>query len=271
MFPVIDSFDGPYKGNDYFARFWPAIYLGIINTSKVVGAAAIIKYVKYWWLKQKEKERMEREKMYAELKLLKAQIRPSFLFNTLNNIKENSINASSLGPETLIKLSDLLSYMLYESDKPAVSLDKEISMMKKYMEIEKIRLGESFEMGINIRGDLNGKMIAPFLLLPFIENSFKQSCALTGNSWITMDIGMEEEFFIMKLANGIIADANGTAEERSYDLTNVQKRLILIYPQHELKLYAAQEMLITHLKIPLDDITTTLRKENAEPVINSIK
>ena len=209
--------------------------------------------------------------MHAELKLLKAQIRPSFLFNTLNNIKENSINASSLGPETLIKLSDLLSYMLYESDKPAVSLDKEISMMKKYMEIEKIRLGESFEMGINIRGDLNGKMIAPFLLLPFIENSFKQSCALTGNSWITMDIGMEEEFFIMKLANGIIADANGTAEERSYDLTNVQKRLILIYPQHELKLYAAQEMLITHLKIPLDDITTTLRKENAEPVINSIK
>ena len=265
LFPFIDSLFGPYKINDYFAKFWPPLYLGIINAGKIVTAAAIIKYVKYWWLKQKEKEKLEREKMNAELQLLKAQIRPGFLFNALNNIREYSINASPHAPESLLKLSDLLSYMLYECDKPLVPLDKEIVMMKNYMEMEKIRLGESFEMGINIRGELNDKMIAPFLLLPFIENSFNQSSSLNGNAWIIMDIGMEENSFFMKLANGIVPGINSSAEQETNGLSNVQKRLTLIYPQHELKIYPEQEMLITHLKIQLND--TTISKENEEPVM----
>ncbi|HET6767441.1 MAG TPA: histidine kinase [Chitinophagaceae bacterium] len=267
LFPFIDSLYGPYKVNDYFARFWPAIYLGIINAGKVVAIAAIIKYVKYWWLKQKEKQKLEREKMNTELQLLKAQIRPGFLFNSLNNIRDYSIIASPQAPESLLKLSDLLSYMLYECDKPLVPLDKEIAMMKHYMELEKTSPGRSFEMGINTRGKLDDKLIAPFLLLPFIENSFKQSSALNGNAWIIMDIGLEENWFFMKLANGIVAGTNGSAEQETNDLSNVQKRLSLIYPQHELKIYPEQEMLITHLKIHLTDTTTTLKKENEDPVL----
>ena len=267
LFPFIDSLYGPHKINDYFARFWPPVYLGIINAGKVVAAAAIIKYVKYWWIKQKEKQKLEREKMNAELQLLKAQIRPGFLFNSLNNIREYSIIASPHAPESLLKLSDLLSYMLYECDKPLVPLDKEIAMMKHYMELEKASPDRSFEMGINIRGKLDDKLIAPFLLLPFIENSFKQSSALNGNAWIIMDIGMEENLFFMKLANGIGAGTNGSAEQGTNDLSNVQKRLTLIYPQHELKIYPEQEMLITHLKIHLTDTTTSVKEENDEPVM----
>lgn len=267
VFPFLDSFYGPHKVNDYFARFWPAIYLGIINTGKVVAAAAIIKYVKYRWMKQKEKEKLEREKMNTELQLLKAQIRPDFLFNALNKIREYSVNASPQAPESLLKLSDLLSYMLYECDKPLVPLGKEITMMKNYMEIEKTRLGESFEMGINIRGELNNKMIAPFLLLPFIENSFKQSSALNGNGWISMDIGMEEDLFFMRLANGTAPVTNGLTEQGTTELTNVQKRLTLIYPQHKLELCPEQEMLITYLKIQLNDTTATLMQGNGASVM----
>ena len=269
LFPLIDSLHSPYKPNDYFARFWPPFSLGIINAGKVLAAAAIIKYVKYRWLQQQEKEKLERENMNAKLQLLKAQIRPGFLFNALNNIRDHSINGSPRAPETLLKLSELLSYMLYQCAKPLVPLDKEIAMMKNYMEMEKIRLGESFEMGINIRGDLNDKMIASFLLLPFIENSFTRSGELNGNTWIIMDIGMEGNSFFMKLANGIVPGTSDSADIGTNGLSNVQKRLNLLYPQHELKIYQEQEMLITRLKIQLNDTTTTLRKENEESVMQA--
>ena len=83
VFPFIDSLFGPYKANDSVTRFWPAINLGLMNSAKVVAAAAIIKYLKYWWLKQKESEQLEKEKINAELQLLKAQIHPGFLLMRL--------------------------------------------------------------------------------------------------------------------------------------------------------------------------------------------
>jgi sensor histidine kinase YesM len=151
IFPLIDSRYGTYKANDYFARFWPAVYLGIINTGKVVAAAAIIKYVKYWWLKNEEKQKLEREKMNTELQLLKAQIHPDFLFKTLSTINDYAKNNSPRTSPMLVKLSDLLSYMLYECDTPLVPLDKEIEMMNRYMEMARIEYPVSFEMELTVR------------------------------------------------------------------------------------------------------------------------
>ena len=101
VFSFIDSLSGINKAANYFAPFWPPLYLGVINAGKVVASAAIIKSVKYWWLKQKEKEKLEREKMIAELQLLKAQIRPDFLFGALSNIQTHSLNASARAPEQI--------------------------------------------------------------------------------------------------------------------------------------------------------------------------
>jgi sensor histidine kinase YesM len=271
VFPFVDSLFGPYKANSFPTLFWPAVYLGLINPTKVVATAAIIKYVKNWWLKQKESEKLEREKINAELQLLKAQIHPGFLFNALNNIYVYSLAASPRASGLLLKLSDLLSYMLYECEQPFVPLKKEIDMMKDYIALEKIRLDESFEMELNVIGDVNGKMIAPFLLLPFIENSFKQSSHMTGNSWINMDISMEEDSFHMKLANGMMPGTNGLKEIPSNGLANVQKRLTLIYPQkHELKISSEQEMLIVHLKIQLSDIDTLTTDKYEKPVVEEL-
>jgi hypothetical protein len=265
VFPFVDSLFGQYKANSYFTHFWPAVYLGLIDPLKVVAAAAIITYVKYWWMKQKESERLEREKITAELQLLKAQIQPAFLFTALKNIYEFSLAASPRAPEMLLKLSDLLSYMLYECDEPLVPLDKEVEMMKGYMALEKIRLNDTIEMELNVKGNMSSKMIAPFLLLPFIENSFMQSSILTEQAWMNMDIGIEDDTFTMKLANGILPDNDALQAFGEDGLANVKKRLSLIYPQsHELKINQHPEMLTVLLKIQVTETTHPLSPDSEE-------
>lgn len=253
VFTYIDSVVGSSGQKNRSTRFWPAVYLGLIAPLKIIVSAIAIKYVKNWWLKQKESKRLEREKVNAELQLLKAQVHPDFLFKTLKNIYTHALSSSPKTPGMLLKLSDLLSYMLYECDQPVVPLEKEIVMMKEYMQLEKIRHNDEPEMEVNIKGDQNGKKIAPFLLLPFIENSFKYSSQVTEQFWINMDIRVEGDNFSMKLTNGI-AEKVYEHSFGSNGLANVQKRLTLLYPgKHELKITPEQEMLIVLLDIQLDE------------------
>ena len=254
VFSFIDSSSGSSKTNYSVARFWPALNLGLVNFAKVAAAAAIIKYLKYWWLKQKEGQRLEKEKINAELQLLKAQVHPDFLFKTLNNIYTHALSSSPRTSGMLLKLSDLLSYMLYECDQSTVPLEKEIQMMKEYMQLEKIRYNDDPEIQVNIKGELIGKRIAPFLLLPFIENSFKHCRQTTEQFWINMDIRMEGENFSMKLTNGIAENLPDQSLLNTNGLANVQKRLSLLYPRiHELKMTTEQEMFIVLLNIRLTD------------------
>jgi two-component system, LytTR family, sensor kinase len=172
VFPLLDALFGTSIKAPPLSRSWPAINLGLMNFIKVAAAAVTIKYIKYWWLKQKESQRLEKEKINAELELLKAQVHPDFLLKTLQNIYSHA-SASSPGTSgMLLKMSDLLSYMLYECDRPLVPLAKEIMMMKEYMQLEKISHHDTPEMEVSIKGALEDRVIAPFLLLPFIENSF---------------------------------------------------------------------------------------------------
>ena len=254
VFSFIDSSSGTSKTNYSTARFWPALNLGLMDFAKVAAAAGVIKYLKYWWLKQKESERLEKEKINAELQLLKAQVHPDFLVKTLNNIYTHAASSSPRTSGMLLKLSDLLSYMLYECDKPLVPMEKEIAMMKDYMQLEKIKQNDEPEMQVNVKGDLNGQMIAPFLLLPFIENSFKHCGQMTEQFWINMDIRMEGDNFSMKLTNGISESISGQSLLNTNGLANVQKRLALVYPGiHELKMSTEQEMFIVFLNIRLTD------------------
>ena len=258
IFPSIDTLFGSSKTNLQSSRLWPAINLGLMNFIKAAAAAAIIKYIKYWWQKQKESQRLEKEKINAELQLLKAQVHPDFLFKTLNNIYTHAAASSPRTSGMLLKLSDLLSYMLYECDRTLVPLEKEITMMKEYMQLEKIRHNDEPEMEVNVKGDLNGQMIAPFLLLPFIENSFKHCGQMAEPFWINLDISLEGKYFKMKLANGISEKADDQSLLAVNGLANVRKRLTLLYPgNHELKMTTEQEMSIVFLNIRLDDTMMT--------------
>jgi LytS/YehU family sensor histidine kinase len=145
-----------------------------------------------------------------------------------------------------------------------VPLDKEVEMMKAYMALEKIRLNDTIEMEMTVKDDLSNKMIAPFLLLPFIENSCKQSTTLTEQAWMNMDISIEGDTFTMKLANGVLPDSKALQAFSEDGLANVKKRLSLMYPQrHELKINQHLEMLTVLLKIQLAE-TTHPSHENEE-------
>ncbi len=135
--------------------------------------ATIIKIFKYWVEKKEEWILAQKEKVTAELQLLKAQVHPHFLFNTLNNIYSFSLKKSPKTPGLILKLSSLLSYMLYDCKAAEVSLGKELEIMKNYIDLEKERYGNEIEISLSIEGDVKDKYIAPLLLLPFLENAFK--------------------------------------------------------------------------------------------------
>jgi LytS/YehU family sensor histidine kinase len=253
VYPFIDKRFSLYVAPDKFIS-WRSIEAGLICALKVTLLAVAISLLKRWWLKQKEKEQLEKEKINAELQLLKAQIHPAFLFNTLNNIILHAQAASPNAPQMLIKLSDLLSYMLYECDESKVKLEKELAMIKEYMALEKIRQGEKLDMTFQLNGNSNGQLICPLLLFPFIDNSFSYcNNTLVEQAWVNLDITVEGNNLSMKLMNGIPVGV-GELNNNEQPLANVQKRLQLLYPgRHELKINAEQELIMVHLNLKLEE------------------
>jgi len=255
VYPFIDDLFNLHSAKANKTVLWVSIDAGLINALKVTLIAAAINLLKRWWLKQKEKEKLEKEKINADLQLLKAQIHPTFLFSTLNNIIIHARAASPIAPEMLIKLSDLLSYMLYECDAPKVKLEKEISMLKEYISLEKIRQGKRLEMTFQINGKLNGQLISPLLLLPFIDNSFSHcNNKAMEHAWVNLDMLIENNQLYMKLINGMPAGIQDDIHNDEQSLGNVKKRLQLLYPgRHELRINADQELLIVYLNLNLDE------------------
>lgn len=252
IFPVIDpGYRSKISSNN--TLWWTNINSGLLSAPKVIAAAAAIKLIKRWYLKQKEKERIEKEKLITDLQLMKAQIRPGFLFSSLDQIYYAAQTNSPKAPELLLKLADLLSYLLYECEEPKVHLEKELSMMKEYMALEKARYGERLELETVIKGDIRNKKIAPLLLLPFIENSFKHCSHLAEQPWINLDVSIENELLSMKLINGV-DPAETKTKVSAHEVMNVEKRLQLLYPgKHELKKYIENEIYVVLLKINLSE------------------
>lgn len=231
--------------------WWISINSGLLTSIKIIATASVIVLAKTWYLKQKEEGRILNEKFITDLKLLRAQVRPEFLFASLEHIYQYARNKSPHTMELLLKFSDLLSYLLYECDEAKLALEKELSMMKEYMTMEKMRFDRNLEMEIAIKGDAGNKTIAPLLLLPFIENSFMQCKSAKEQAWINLELSIDDDVFTMKLMNGVTP---GDVEQADLpgEIINVKKRLQLLYPDnHELKIYKEQEICMTLLKITL--------------------
>jgi LytS/YehU family sensor histidine kinase len=150
-----------------------------------------------------------------------------------------------------------LSYMLYECDAQTVPLSREVEMMREYITTEKMKLGESFELELNINDDLNNLSISPFLLLPFIENGFQLSSRHCDSAWMNMDLSVNGNIFQMTLTHGLYPDDNQIDTPPDIIL-NVQKRLKLLFQnRYELKMYTQEEMMIVQLKLQLDECKVT--------------
>jgi sensor histidine kinase YesM len=231
---------------------WASVDATLINAVKVSLVAVAITLLKHWWVRQKEKEQLEKERINAEVQLLKAQIHPEFLFSTLNNIAAEARSGSPKAPEMLIKLSDLLSYMLYECDAPKVKVEREIMMLREYIALERLRRGERLELTFKVNGNVNGQLISPLLLLPFIDHIFSGSSdEVVEQLWVNIDITVQDNHLTMKIINGIPL---GTDESAGRAMVKIQKRLSLLYPaRHELKMNAVQELFLIHLNLELAD------------------
>jgi sensor histidine kinase YesM len=260
----------PLPYNTLFA----GLMSGLRGANTVAGFAAAIKLTKYWYQKNQLAQQLEREKLTAELQLLKAQVHPHFLFNTLNNLYSLTLLKSDHAPEVVLKLSALLRYMLYECNAPQVPLAKEVRMMQDYVELERLRYGDRLDLALNVRGDLAGKGIAPLLLLPFLENAFKHGvCEQLEQAWIALDLIVKGNTLKMKLINGVGEAVPAETGFHGIGLQNVRKRLELLYPgRHELKIFREAETFMVTLSISLVEgetggRETGDRKKDREPAL----
>jgi LytS/YehU family sensor histidine kinase len=225
----------------------------LLNYPVVVGFAVIIKMMKRSWLKQQETLQVSREKAKAELQLLKSQIHPHFLFNTLNNVYYLTLTASQKAPEMLEKLTDMLRYILNECNRAYVSLEKEIKMVEDYMALEKIRYGERLKMELEISGTCGNKMISPLLLIPLVENSFKHGTSkMLLQPWVKLHITIEQQHLLFLLSNSTPEEATLVQPNGHIGLNNVKKRLQLLYPNaHELSITRGAHSYEVFMKICL--------------------
>lgn len=203
----------------------------------ICGLFLAIKMLKTWYINEEEQLILVRENANAELQLLKAQVHPHFLFNTLNNIYSFILSKSPLATELIAKLSGTLHYMMFECKTARVPLEKELKMIRDYIELEKVRYGQNLLLQFEIIGNCQDKQIPPLLLIPFIENSFKHGASKTlENPWIRLRIQVEKELLHFYLDNskpGNPGEADPDKSKKGIGLSNVQKRLQLLYPGDE--------------------------------------
>lgn len=195
----------------------------------------------------------QRQKLEAELKLLRGQINPHFLFNTLNNLYALSLDKSDKTPNLILKLSDLMRYMLYDCRDSYVLIDKEISFIKNYLELEKIRIGEKANVDMHVKGSTGLQQIAPLLFIPFIENAFKHGCNRQLNhSFIKIIFDFEKQG-VLKFSIENTKEDKEYIKDKKYSgigIENVKKRLTLLYPEkHSLKISDNQNIFKVELII----------------------
>ena len=207
-------------------------------TTLAASVAISAKLIKDWYVDQQIQKRLTSEKVAAELKFLKAQINPHFLFNTLNNLYGLTLKNSSRAPEVVMRLSQLMHYMTYDSNQDRVPLEKEIEHLRNYIELERLRYGDKLKLTFALSGDLQGRYIAPLLILPFVENAFKHGASeLTDEAWMNLKLMVSENNMTFEIANNKQPFAIKKRNDVGIGMKNVLKRLDLIYPsQYDLQI-----------------------------------
>ena len=196
-----------------------------------------IRIIKEWYGAEQENKQIQLEKTTAELSFLKAQINPHFLFNTLNNIYSLSVKKSEATSEAILLLADMMRYVLSDAQNDHVPLQAEIAYLSKYIDLQKLRLTNKVTIAYEVNGDTNSNVIAPLILVPFIENAFKFGISTHEPSTIFILIEVGDDMLKMKVINKLFPQTNLIAKSSGIGLVNVKRRLSLLYPdKHRLKI-----------------------------------
>lgn len=212
----------------------------MIGELYVIAFVTAIKTTMDWLTEHKRLTDLEKEQMETQLLFLRNQVSPHFFFNTLNNIYSLSLERSKKTPEVILKLSEVMRYLLYETKNKRKSLESELNCIKSYLDLEKLRHNDQLEIDVDINGDIKNKKIAPLLLLPFIENAFKHGARKNiGKIKISIRFKVSDDFLYFSISNPKPVKNIYTKDEESYGgigLINVKKRLKLGYKKEDYKL-----------------------------------
>ena len=218
----------------------------------IVSSVLII--IHQFFIKARESKQLEIENIKTELNFLKTQLQPHFLFNTLNNIYSLTFNNCQLAGKSILQLSGLLRYMIYESETEKVDLQKEISHLQDYIELEKIRFASRMELSFNISGNVAGKKITPILLIPFLENAFKHaSNKINEKIWVTIDLIVKDDKLNFTVENSVFPEGKTPMHKSNsgIGLGNVKRRLSLLYENYTLQNELKENYYHMFLQIPL--------------------
>ena len=196
---------------------------------------------------------MQRDNLTLELNALKAQINPHFLFNTLNNIYSLALRKSDKAPEMVLKLSDMMRYVLYECNSGPVLVEREIQFVSNYIELERIRHGSHVSINYSLTGNPEESRIEPLLLIPIVENSFKHGInAQMEKGFVEVQLNVVNGKLEMEVINSVPLNGTSLHDKGGIGLDNVKKRLELIYPgKHTIHIESLPEMYKVDLTLNL--------------------
>jgi len=218
------------------------------QSNLVIWVAISLKFIKMWF----EKRQLT---VQSELSALKSQIHPHFLFNTLNNLYALTLKQSPQSPAIVLGLSDILRYMLYECGTDNVFLKRDVEIMQHYAALEKLRYEDRLDLNFSITGDIQTQRIPPLLMLPLLENAFKHGTSETiAEAWINIDLHLKEQKLKFKISNSKPPENNTGKTSGRIGLSNVRKRLELLFPYaHQLQVFDEEELFVVILDIDLNE------------------
>ncbi len=205
----------------YISAFFTSLFFILLST--------VLKFTLDWFLNERIQRDLENQRLSAELAFLKSQINPHFLFNSLNSIYSLAYQRSETTPEAILKLSEIMRYMLYECNDNKVDLAKELQYLQNYIDLQKIRFGKKAYVDFEIKGVVGSQQIVPLLLIAFIENAFKHGVASNPVFPINICIDIKQAGLVFKIQNS--KHHFNKDEAGGIGLNNVKRRLDLLYPQ----------------------------------------
>jgi sensor histidine kinase YesM len=243
-------YEGLLKTKPLFAG--GSVLMAIMDLGFVCGTAVTLHLLRIQLAGKEREKNLVKGKLETELKFLRNQINPHFLFNTLNNIYGLARKKSDHTAEIVMKLSKLLRFMLYETGKSSIPVCDEIRMLGDYLELEKIRYNKRLSITFNKEVDNGNYPVAPLLLLPFVENAFKHGVSESRmNAFVYIDLRLQKGVLSFLVENSK-ENGNGQAITDNIGLSNVRRQLELMYKDYKLDVQDQQQRFKVHLTINLD-------------------
>ena len=221
----------------------------------IAGGSTVVKIISEWQRHQRDRKDLETQRMQSEIKFLKSQINPHFLFNTLNSLYALTLKKSDKAPEIVIKLSEMMRYMLYECNERRVPLQKEVNYIENYLALEKLRQSSQADISFKVEGQITDQTIAPLIFIPFLENSFKHGLNhQISEGYVHVIMKVLDEKLLLRILNSKPnhSPLPNDRQNGGIGLANVRRRLSLLYPnQYKLDIEENSSEHIVELSLDL--------------------